>query len=361
MCLAWVAAANASWVIQESGAKVQFRGISAVSQGVCWAAGADGTYARTVDGVNWTARQVPGAEKMVFRSVIAWDANHATLLAIGKGDASRIYHTEDGGANWALQFTNPDPNAFYDAIQFWDQGHGIAVSDPVDGKFRILRTFDGGKSWKVLPNAGMPDALKGEGAFAASGTCLVTHGSQDAWLATGSGPFSRVFHSSDRGMHWTVSSVPITAGTESAGVFGMAFRTAQEGIAVGGDYKNPDAGDNTIAVTTDGGQTWSALGQSPSDSGLAHHFPDGLFEGVGFVDATTVALVGPKRAKHASGVRSFVPARDTQLTVNWQSDMTDALVGLHACSFVPGVTDPIAQVGWAAGDNGLIAKWIWHP
>ena len=38
-----------------------------------------------------------------------------------------------------------------------------------DGKFRVLRTFDAGKSWKVLPNTGMPDALKGEGAFAASG------------------------------------------------------------------------------------------------------------------------------------------------------------------------------------------------
>src|SRR5579862_7783679 len=102
-CFAAVGA-HASWVAQESGTKVQFRGISAVSAAVCWAAGADGTYARTVDGVAWSARQVPGAEKMTFRSVVAWDANHATLLAIGKGDASRIYHTDDGGANWTLQF-----------------------------------------------------------------------------------------------------------------------------------------------------------------------------------------------------------------------------------------------------------------
>src|SRR5579862_9788876 len=127
-------AAFGNWVVQISGTKVQFRGVSAVNLGVCWAAGSDGTYARTVDGVNWTAHQVPGAEKMVFRSVVAWDANRATLLAIGPGDASRIYHTEDGGATWNLQFTNPDPKAFYDAIQFWDPQHGIAFSDPVDGK-----------------------------------------------------------------------------------------------------------------------------------------------------------------------------------------------------------------------------------
>lgn len=354
-------AAHGNWVVQDSGTKVQFRGISAVSGAICWAAGSDGTFARTIDGLNWTARQIPGAEKMVFRSVVAWDANHATLLAIGKGDASRIYHTDDGGANWTLQFTNPDPAAFYDAIQFWDQNHGIAFSDPVEGKFRVLRTDDGGKTWKILPSTGMPEALKGEGAFAASGTCLVVHGTNDAWIATGGASFSRVFHSSDRGMHWTVAQTPIPAGKETAGVFGMAFRNAKEGVAVGGDYKDPAAGNGTIAVTVDGGVSWSAVGDSTAAAGADHRFPDGLFEGVGFADATTVVVVGPSRARHASGLKSFILGDGDNLGFKWKSDASDAIPGLHACSFVPGVTDPIAQVGWAAGDNGLIAKWIWSP
>ncbi|MHB8635217.1 MAG: WD40/YVTN/BNR-like repeat-containing protein [Fimbriimonadaceae bacterium] len=354
-CLAAVAAAKGSWVVQPSGAKVQFRGISAVNEDVCWAAGSDGTYARTVDGANWTARQVPGAEKLVFRSVVAWDANRATLLAIGKGDASRIYHTDDGGGHWALQFTNSDPNAFYDAIQFWDPKHGIALSDPVDGKFRVLRTFNGGKTWTVLPNAGMPGALQGEGAFAASGTCLVVHGATDAWIATGGAAFSRVFHSVDRGMHWTVAQTPIPADKATAGIFGMAFRSGKEGVAVGGDYKSPDAGDATIAFTVDAGKSW----QEVAPTGTPGH--EGLFEGVGFADATTLVVLGPNRAKHASGVKSLIPAPGQPLTTSFVSDASDGLTGLHCCSFVPGIIDPIAQVGWAAGDNGLIAKWIWHP
>jgi photosystem II stability/assembly factor-like uncharacterized protein len=358
-CLAVAGFSQANWVTQDSGTKVQFRGLSAVSSRVCWAAGSAGTYARTVDGIHWVSRQVAGAEKMVFRSVVAWDANHATLLSIGKGELSRIYHTDDGGANWSLQFTNPDAAAFYDAIQFWDQNHGIALSDPVDGTFRILRTDDGGKDWRVLPTAGMPGALTGEGAFAASGTCVVVNGRSDAWFATGGASYSRVFHSADKGVHWTVAQTPIPAGKETAGVFGLAFRTATEGIAVGGDYKSPAIGDASIAVTSDGGKSWTTVGTQGAGSADAHHFPDGLFEGAGFADATTVVVVGPDRAKHASGAKSFAPDSEGNLTFDWKSDIADTLVGLHACSFVPGTTDPLAQCGWAAGENGLIAKWIW--
>ncbi|HLK15496.1 MAG TPA: hypothetical protein VKT78_11890 [Fimbriimonadaceae bacterium] len=361
-CLLAAAIAPANWVVQTSGGKVQFRGVSAVNSFVGWAAGSEGSYARTIDGANWVVKQIPGAEKMVFRSVVAWDADHATLLAIGKGEASRIYHTDDGGLTWKLQFMNSDPNAFYDAIQFWDRTHGIAMSDPVDEKFRVLRTDDGGKNWKVLPNAGMPGVLKGEGAFAASGSCLAVNGSKDAWIATGGASFSRVFHSADRGLHWTVAQTPITAGKDTAGIFGMAFRSAKEGVIVGGDYKEPGAGDGTVAVTVDGGATWDVVKPfRPSKAQPSSNpKPEGLFEGVGFADPTTLALVGPSRAKHVSGLQALL-SESGSAEYGWRTDDSDELAGLHACSFVPGVADRIAQSGWAVGDNGLIAKWIWAP
>ena len=77
-------------------------------------------------------------------------------------------------ARWTETFRNTDPAAFYDCLAFFDDRHGLALSDPVDGKFRILATDDGGRSLagRCRPT-GMPAALAGEFAFAASGTCLV--------------------------------------------------------------------------------------------------------------------------------------------------------------------------------------------
>ena len=79
----------------------------------------------------------------------------------------------DGGATWATLYVNKDPKGFLDALAFWDADHGLALGDQVDGRFVILTTDDGGKTWGPIPPEGMPPALPGEGAFAASGTCLV--------------------------------------------------------------------------------------------------------------------------------------------------------------------------------------------
>ena len=75
--------------------------------------------------------------------------------------------------------------------------HGLGLGDPVDGHFVILTTNDGGRNWKGLPVEGMPPALPGEGAFAASGTCLVAQGDGNAWFGTGGAKGSRVFRSND--------------------------------------------------------------------------------------------------------------------------------------------------------------------
>jgi len=49
---------------------------------------------------------------LLFRDVEAFDARHAVVLAIGEGDASRVFVTSDGGARWSETFRNPDPKAF---------------------------------------------------------------------------------------------------------------------------------------------------------------------------------------------------------------------------------------------------------
>ncbi|MGV9688216.1 WD40/YVTN/BNR-like repeat-containing protein [Streptomyces sp. NPDC003444] len=252
------------WRLTPTGTDARFRGLAAVDRRTAWAAGSRGTVLRTTDGGrSWRNVSPPGAEGLEFRDVEAFDARRAVVLAIGEGEASRVLRTEDGGATWTESFRNTDPRAFYDCMTFFDHRNGLAMSDPVDGKYRILSTRDGGRSWRVLPNAGMPEALPGEAGFAASGQCLVSAGSRDVWLATGGAATARVLHSADRGLTWTVTASPIPAGDPARGVFGLAFRDRTHGIAVGGDYRKDQPSPEAAAVTADAGRTWRPSAAPP--------------------------------------------------------------------------------------------------
>jgi photosystem II stability/assembly factor-like uncharacterized protein len=265
------AVAGAQWQQQTIDSDADFRGLCVVNARVAWVSGTKGTYGRTTDaGKTWSVGTVPGAATLDFRDVEAFGESTAYLLSAGPGAASRIYKTEDGGKTWNLQFKNPDPEAFFDALAFWDARNGVALGDPVKGHFPLLATEDGGTTWKPLAPTNLPPALPKEGAFAASGTCLVTHGKEDLWFGTGGDRAARVFHSADRGRTWAVSETPLLAGADSAGVFSIAFRDRDHGMIVGGDYRKPRAAGATAAVTSDGGKTWTLLDkQLPYRSGVA--------------------------------------------------------------------------------------------
>jgi len=99
---------------------------------------------------------------------------------------------------------------------------------------------------------------------------LVTHGPRDVWFVTGGAKAARVFHSADRGQTWTVSETPLMAGVDSAGIFSTAFRDADHGLIVGGDYRKPNDAGATAAITRDGGKTWTLLDRPfPYRSGMA--------------------------------------------------------------------------------------------
>jgi photosystem II stability/assembly factor-like uncharacterized protein len=255
------AQAGGTWVAQQAPAAERLRGVSAVSARVAWASGNKGTVLRTTDGGStWALVSPPEGAGLDFRDVEAFDANTAYVLAIGNGDKSRILKTTDGGRTWMTQFVNQDAKKFFDAIAFWDVNTGLAVGDPLDGKFVVIRTADGGRTWSEIPSAGMPPALDGDGAFAASGTCLVTAGTSHAWIGSGGGARARVFRSTDKGLNWQVADTPIQAGNASSGIFTVAFTDAKHGVIAGGDYrKEKETGDN-LAFTTDGGATWAFAG-----------------------------------------------------------------------------------------------------
>jgi photosystem II stability/assembly factor-like uncharacterized protein len=257
------------------------RGVSAVSEKVAWASGTHGSYLRTTDGHIWIPDHVPGAEALDFRGIVAFSADEAFLMSSGPGDQSRIYHTADAGRHWQLQFTNTNEKGFFDSMVFWDRTHGTVLGDPIPDetgipKFELLITDDG-QTWTHIPPAQLPAALDGEGAFAASNSCIAIFSNADStsdpniWFATG-GKVARVFHSPDRGHTWEVFDTPVTHGPDSAGIFSIAFRDATHGVIAGGDYKLPEQDGPNLAFTNDGGKTWS----------LSKIFPQSYYSAVAY-------------------------------------------------------------------------------
>jgi photosystem II stability/assembly factor-like uncharacterized protein len=321
------------WTSQSSGVTARLRGVSAVSERVAWTSGANSTVLRTVDGgATWNKLTVT-TDPLDFRDIDAIDTRTAYVLSIGNGPASRIYKTIDAGATWTLQFKNEDPKAFLDAMSFWDANHGIVIGDAIDGQFCIMTTENGGRSWVRVPSSALPPALEGEGAFAASGTNIAVYGKSHAWIATGAAAKARVLRTVDRGRTWKIAETPIIAGP-SAGIFSVAFRDVEHGVIVGGDYTKEKEAVNNLAVTSDGGATWTLV------KGLS-----GYRSVVAYVPGVTRSLlvaVGPSGTDYSTDDgRSWTPFKGP---------------GLDTLSFARG-----KAMGWGAGAAGRIAKLTFGP
>lgn len=312
---------------QQSGTTVRLQAVSAVNDRVAWASGTGGTYTRTVDGgATWRAGVVPGADSLEFRDVHGFDADRAVLLAAGPGDKSRLYQTSDGGAHWTLAWTNPDPKGFFDCIDFRGSV-GVVVGDAVAGHFPLLKTTDGGRTWAPYapPGAVALGAVDGEGAFAASGTCVVLQPDQSVWVGTAKA--GRILRfGTDRA---DAFEPPMLRGGASEGISTLAFRDAKTGMAGGGDYTKPAQFSDNIAVTTDGGRTWSA-GSRPPFSGAVF--------GLAYVQSrpATVVAIGMKGAA-------------------WSADNGKTWSTLDGNDYW-GISFGRAGVGWISGPKGRLAK-----
>lgn len=316
---------QAEWIREVVNTTASLRGLSVVNEKIIWASGTGGTVIRTADrGDSWKVMTVPGAEKLDFRDIEAFDANTAYILSIGNGESSRIYKTTDGGKTWNLQFKNANEKAFFDAIACWDKKNCIAMSDPVDGHYLLISISDGGDNWKPIVSSQMPGAKDGEAAFAASGTCLITQGKNNAFLVSG-GTDARVFRSNDRGQTWSVTDTPIVKGTAGSGIFSIAMRDSKHGVIVGGNYEKPEENKNNLAFTTDGGKTWTA------GTGLG-----GYRSGVIYVNKKTIVAVGSSGSD-----------------ITFDRGKTWELVGNENLN---SVQSDRQHMIWAVGQNGLVVR-----
>jgi photosystem II stability/assembly factor-like uncharacterized protein len=312
------------WTQQTSNVNARLRGVSAVNARIAWASGSGSTVLRTDDGGTTWKKLIVTSDALDFRDIDAIDENTAYVLSIGNGAASRIYKTVDGGATWVLQFRNEDPKAFLDAMSFWDANHGIVIGDSVDGKFYILTTANGGRDWSRVPPDTLPAALENEGAFAASGTNIAVYGKGSAWIGLGASARARVLRTTDGGRSWKVSETPLKSG-QSSGIFSIAFADPKHGMIVGGDYQKEKEAVDNLALTDDGGVTWTLV------QGLS-----GFRSVVAYVPGTKrVIAIGPAGGDYSNdGGKKWAPLSGP---------------GFDTFSFARG-----QKFGWGSGPRGTI-------
>jgi photosystem II stability/assembly factor-like uncharacterized protein len=327
---------KAQWQVQTQGVATNLRGVSAayaqntkrVQSSVVWTSGSNGVILRSLDkGKTWQRLHVAGGDALDFRGIVAFNAATAYVMSSGEGEKSRIYKTTDGGTTWTLEYTDKRKEFFLDSIACLSETRCFALSDPIDGKFLLLNTTDG-EHWNPLPSGNMPAALPGEGAFAASNTCLLLSG-EEIFFGTG-GPAARVFHSSEPGRTWTVVETPVAHGNASSGIFSIARADEKTIVVVGGDYQEPTRASAVAAYSLDEGKTWR----------LSRQQPGGYRSAVAHIDHGRWVAVGPNGEDIS---RDF--------GVHWKR--TDSL-NLNAAALLD------IWSGWAVGPNGTIARFVNH-
>lgn len=323
-------AMTSPWTPLASPVTVELRGLSVVGDRVAWASGAKGTILRTTDGETWIVIPVSGAEALDFRDIEAFDEHRAVALSIGPGAASNVYKTVDGGVTWRKVFTNPEPDGFWDAISFSDDKHGALFGDPVRGRFQVFLTEDGGESWKPVAESALPPALENEGAFAASGSCLVRGPEGRIAFVTGGAAQSRVFSSTDGGRSFRVSVSPVPTGAPSRGLFSAHWLDASRLIVVGGDYRDRALAGINAGASTDAGSSWTGFTAAPAG------FLSSVVRGPSREGASTIVAVGLA----GTGL-----SRDGGKTWTALDDAPYNTAGFAATT------------GFAVGPKGVIARW----
>jgi photosystem II stability/assembly factor-like uncharacterized protein len=293
--------------ILQQGKPTSIRGLSVVDDSVAWISGSKGNIAITRDGgKNWNWQQVKGFEKADFRDIEAFSDKEAVIMS--SGTPALILKTTDGGASWQEKYRNADTAYFFDAMDFADKKHGYVLGDPINNKFILMETKDGGESWNMFKNR--PDALPGEAAFAASGTCLRAWNDKIS-IASG-GIHSRALmyftDSKKKNNEWVIDDLPILKGKASQGAFSFACDKNGTWIFVGGDYSHDTVKDSIAS--------YIKYGSYADQFFIPEQGPSGFQSCVEFISGQTFLSTGtPGSNITTDGGKTWAKIDDTSFNV----------------------------------------------
>ncbi len=263
---ATVASASAqSWLMQNSGFSTMYdypAAIKIINTNTVWLFSNSATGASSKEsaitvngGATWTVHAISSNPDWGILTGTATTADSAWALLfdfnIGGG---KILATIDGGLTWTQQdsgvaFTGA--TSFPNFIHFWNSQEGIAVGDPDSGYYEIYRTTNGGLNWNRINSSNIPMPLAGEAGFVNDFSVV----GDNIWFGS---YLNRVYHSSNRGINWTVSTI----NNDSSVAGPMAFKDATHGLTTITLISSHAMGG--LFSTADGGATWTQVNYTGS-------------------------------------------------------------------------------------------------
>ncbi|MDX9759222.1 MAG: S8 family serine peptidase [Bacteroidota bacterium] len=186
------------------------------------------------------------------RGVYCIDAIDGNTALVGTGPVdgnAAICRSSDAGQNWTATSV-ANLTAFVNWIHMFDAQNGIMQGDPRNNVWGIATTVDGGQTW--TPLAAPLTAPAGEAGWNNAYDVV----GDNIWFGTNS---SKIYKSTDRGQTWTGYATP------SKNSVDVNFRDALVGVAR--FSKQGEQGTDTLAITTDGGSTWSLVSTVAVPSG----------------------------------------------------------------------------------------------
>ncbi len=229
-----------------------------------WTSGTNGTVGHSSDaGKTWKFQQIPEAENLDFRDLAIINNQVILLMSAGPSEEgkAKLFQTKDGGNTWAPFFQIKEKDYFFDCIQ-WDKKNKLSwlLSDPINQKLTLFK-YDQ-KKLSQIESANTPLLKLNEAFFAASGSSMQLVNNQLVFVGGGADS-ARIYTYDIRMNTWKANLLNIATG-EAKGYFSIATKNKNEFMAVGGDYRKLNELTIPVIKTSDGGNQWQAIDESPS-------------------------------------------------------------------------------------------------
>ena len=251
-----------AWIKQNSGFTTASRGISSISivnPYIAWAGAIDGTstttyiqeFTRTVNaGATWTPGTIAftGSTTCGIANLCAFSDTvcYAAMFPGAAANGGYVAKTTNGGTTWSIANSPNYASSWLDIVHFFDVNNGVTIGDPSGTDFVIYTTSNGGTSWTQVAASTIPNCTTGEAGI----TNMYDAFGNNIWFGTTMG---RVYHSTDKGLTWTVTASGL--GTTAAVM--PVFKDASNGIVTG--TNNSTGAYVGMKKTINGGTTWTPI------------------------------------------------------------------------------------------------------